>query len=47
VVTGLTATEAYEFRAVVKHPLITLYGEDRVVEPHPADKPSLLASTFH
>jgi alpha-L-fucosidase len=31
VVDGLTEGQAYEFRAVVKHPLITIYGEDRVL----------------
>ena len=30
-VTGLQAGRAYEFRAVVKHPLLTVYGEDRAV----------------
>jgi alpha-L-fucosidase len=30
-ITELTPGQPYEFRAVVKHPLITLYGEDKLV----------------
>jgi alpha-L-fucosidase len=30
-VNGLEAGEAYEYRAVVKHPLLTLYGEEKKV----------------
>jgi alpha-L-fucosidase len=29
--TGLTAGVAYQFRAVVKHPVLTLYGEEKTV----------------
>ncbi len=32
-VTDLIAGQAYEFRAVVKHPLMTVYGEDTVMAP--------------
>jgi len=28
-VKGLTKAEAYEFRAVVKHPLLTVFGEEK------------------
>jgi alpha-L-fucosidase len=31
-VSGLKPEEAYHYRAVVKHPLLTVYGEDRVLE---------------
>lgn len=31
-VSGLTPGEAYEFRALVKHPLITIYGKDATFE---------------
>ncbi|MGH9884156.1 MAG: alpha-L-fucosidase, partial [bacterium] len=31
-VTGLRPEHAYDFRSVVKHPLLTVYGEDRVLE---------------
>jgi alpha-L-fucosidase len=31
-VTGLKPSEAYHFRALVKHPLITTHGEDHVLE---------------
>jgi hypothetical protein len=27
-ISGLNPGEAYEFRALVKHPLITIYGKD-------------------
>ncbi|MGH9311825.1 MAG: alpha-L-fucosidase, partial [Vicinamibacterales bacterium] len=33
VIDGLKPEEAYEFRAVVKHPLLTVFGEDRIVPP--------------
>jgi alpha-L-fucosidase len=29
---GLDPTQAYEFRAVARHPLLTVFGEDRVLE---------------
>jgi alpha-L-fucosidase len=38
-ITGLSPTQPYEFHAVVKHPLITAYGEDRVVERRPEHEP--------
>ena len=31
-ISGLTPGEAYEFRALVKHPLITIYGKDASFE---------------
>jgi alpha-L-fucosidase len=31
-ISGLTSGEAYEFRALVKHPLITIYGTDASFE---------------
>lgn len=33
-VEGLTGGETYEFRAVVKHPLLTVYGEETVLPAH-------------
>jgi len=30
-ITGLVSGHVYEFRAVVKHPLITIHGEDQLV----------------
>jgi alpha-L-fucosidase len=33
VIDGLEPQDAYEFRAVVKHPLLTVFGEDRIVPP--------------
>jgi hypothetical protein len=30
-ITDMVPTQPYEFRAVVKHPLITLYGEDKPI----------------
>jgi alpha-L-fucosidase len=33
VIDGLKPEEAYEFRAIVKHPLLTIFGEDRIVRP--------------
>jgi alpha-L-fucosidase len=38
-ITGLSPTQPYEFHAVVKHPLITAYGEERVVERRPEHEP--------
>jgi len=32
-VTGLRPEAAYEFRAMVKHPLLTVFAEERVLEP--------------
>jgi len=32
-VTGLRPDQAYEFRAMVKHPLLTVFAEERVLEP--------------
>jgi alpha-L-fucosidase len=32
-VDGLLPNEAYEFRAAVQHPLLTAYGEERIVAP--------------
>jgi len=31
-ISGLTSGDAYEFRALVKHPLITIYGKDASFE---------------
>ena len=31
-ISGLTPAETYEFRALVKHPLITLYGKEASFE---------------
>jgi alpha-L-fucosidase len=32
-VTGLKPDQAYEYRAMVKHPLLTVFAEERVLEP--------------
>jgi alpha-L-fucosidase len=39
VVSGLKPEDAYHYRAVVKHPLLTVYGEDRVLEKPPSAAP--------
>ena len=31
--TGVKPDQAYEYRAMVKHPLLTVYAEERVLEP--------------
>jgi alpha-L-fucosidase len=38
-IAGLKPGQAYEFRAAVKHPLLTVYGEERPLAPLPPRQP--------